>query len=124
MPWSLTNWCAFSVEREHIINRQGGEAAGSAITVQKLDFEPIWREQLHHCTNIADFDVSVGRTLQNRNTAIRSRIRSSSLGRRDCMVFYLLLLSKYAVVAMLFEVITFDDGACLPKHGPLTFRVN
>jgi len=67
MPWSSTDWRAFSVEREHIINRQGGEAAGSAITVQKLDFEPIWREQLHHCTNIADFDVSVGWTLQNRN---------------------------------------------------------
>ena len=67
MPWSSTNWRAFSVEREHIINRQGGEAAGAAITVQKFDFEPIWREQLHHCTNITDFDLSVGRTLQNRN---------------------------------------------------------
>jgi hypothetical protein len=65
MPWSSTDWRAFSVEREHIINRQGGEAAGSAITVQKLNFEPIWREQLHHCTNIADFDINVGRTLQN-----------------------------------------------------------
>jgi hypothetical protein len=64
-PGSSTDWRAFSVEREHIINRQGGEAAGSAITVQKLDFEPIWREQLHHCTNIADFDISAGRTLQN-----------------------------------------------------------
>ena len=67
MPWSSTDWRAFSVEREHIINRQGGEAAGSAITVQKLDFEPIWREQLYNCTDIADFDVSVVWTLQNRN---------------------------------------------------------
>ena len=67
MLWSSTDWRAFSVEREHIINRQGGEAAGAAITVQKLDFEPIWRKQLHNCTNIADFDISVGRTLQNRN---------------------------------------------------------
>jgi hypothetical protein len=67
MPWSSTNWCACSVEREHIINGQCGEAAGSAITVQKFDFEPIWWEQLHNCTNIADFDVSVGWTLQNRN---------------------------------------------------------
>jgi len=67
MPGSSTDWRAFSVEREHITNRQGGEAAGSAITVQKLDFEPIWREQLHNCTNVADFDINVGRTLQNRN---------------------------------------------------------
>jgi len=67
MPGFSTDWRAFSVEREHIINRQGGEAAGAAITVQKLDFEPVWREQLHNCTNIADFDISAGRTLQNRN---------------------------------------------------------
>jgi hypothetical protein len=67
MPGSSTDWRAFSVEREHITNRQCGEATSSAITVQKLDFEPIWREQLHNCTNVADFDISVGRTLQNRN---------------------------------------------------------
>jgi len=67
MPGSSTNWRAFSVEREHILNRQCGNAAGAAITAQKLDFEPIWREQLHNCTNIADFDISVRRTLQNRN---------------------------------------------------------
>jgi hypothetical protein len=67
MPRSSTDWRAFAVEREHITNRQGGEAAGAAITVQKLDFEPIWREQLHNCTNIADFDINVRWTLQNRN---------------------------------------------------------
>jgi hypothetical protein len=67
MPGALTDWRAFAVEREHITNRQCGEAAGAAITVQKLDFEPIWRKQLHNRTNIAYFDVSVGRTLQNRN---------------------------------------------------------
>jgi hypothetical protein len=67
MPGASTNWRALSVEREHILNGQGGEAAGAAITVQKLDFEPIWRKQLHNCTNIADFDISVGRALQNRN---------------------------------------------------------
>jgi hypothetical protein len=67
MPRFSTDWRAFSVEREHITKRQCGEAAGSAITVQKLDFEPIWREQLHNCTNVADFDISVGRTIQHRN---------------------------------------------------------
>ena len=67
MPWFSTDWRAFSVEREHIINRQGSEAPGSAITVQKLAFESIWREHLHNCTNIADFDISAGRMLQNRN---------------------------------------------------------
>jgi hypothetical protein len=67
MPRFSTDWCAFSVKREHITKRQCGEAAGSAITVQKLDFEPIWREQLHNCTNVADFDINVGRTLQNCN---------------------------------------------------------
>jgi hypothetical protein len=41
---SSTDWRAFSVEREHITDRQCGEAAGAAITVQKLDFEPIWRK--------------------------------------------------------------------------------
>jgi tetratricopeptide (TPR) repeat protein len=41
---SSTDWRAFSVEREHITNRQCGEAAGATITVQKLDFEPIWRK--------------------------------------------------------------------------------
>ena len=64
MPGSLTDWRAFAVEREHITNRQCGETAGSAITVQKLDFESIWREQLHNRTNITDLDVSVRGTLQ------------------------------------------------------------
>jgi hypothetical protein len=67
MPGSSTDWRAFSVEREHITDRQGGEAAGSALTVQEFDFEPIWREHLYNCTNITNFDISVGRTLQNRN---------------------------------------------------------
>jgi hypothetical protein len=67
MPGSSTDWRAFAVKREHITNRQCGETAGAAITVQKLDFEPIWREQLYNCANITDFDISVGRTLQNRN---------------------------------------------------------
>jgi hypothetical protein len=44
MPWASTDWRAFSVEREHITDRQCGEAAGATITVQKLDFEPIWRK--------------------------------------------------------------------------------
>jgi hypothetical protein len=59
VPLSSTNWRSFSIKRENIFNRQCGEAAGSAIAVQKFDFDPLRREQLYDGTNIADFDGSV-----------------------------------------------------------------
>jgi hypothetical protein len=67
IPLSSTNRRSFSIKRENIFDGQRGEAVGSAIAVQKLDLDPIRREQLYDSTNITDFDVSVRWTLQDRN---------------------------------------------------------
>ena len=58
---SVADRRSFSVKRSHFLGRERGEAAGSAIAVQKLDLKPIRWEQLYiyKGTHVADFDVSV-----------------------------------------------------------------
>jgi hypothetical protein len=54
-----TQQASLTIEYEHILFRESGNATSPAFAIEELYLQAIGRKDLDNCTNISDFDVRI-----------------------------------------------------------------